>query len=94
MVYIKSLYFLASYLEKRKQRTKKNVSYSNFDEIFGGVPLVPIIGPLSCNIYIRDLFFEIEDLDIASYTDDNTPCGFSSELDVALKSQKLYNKNI
>ena len=32
----KLLYFLASYLEKRKQRTKKNASYSNFDEIFSG----------------------------------------------------------
>ena len=33
-----SLYFLASYFEKRKQRTKANGSYSNFDDIFSGVP--------------------------------------------------------
>ena len=32
------LYFLASYLEKRKQRTKMNASYSNSDDIFSGVP--------------------------------------------------------
>ena len=31
-----SLYFLASYLEKGKQRT--NGSYSNFDGILSGVP--------------------------------------------------------
>ena len=33
-----SLYFLASYFEKRKQGTKVNGSYSNFDDIFSGVP--------------------------------------------------------
>ena len=32
------LYFLASYLEKRKQRTKVNGSYNNFDDIFSDVP--------------------------------------------------------
>ena len=32
-----SLYFLASYLEKRKQK-KVNGSYSNFDDIVIGVP--------------------------------------------------------
>ena len=33
-----SLSFLASYLEKRKRRTKVNASYSNFDDIFSCVP--------------------------------------------------------
>ena len=58
-----SLYFLASYLEKRKQRTKVNGSYSNFDDIFKGVPQGPILGLISFNIYIYDLFFGIRDLD-------------------------------
>ena len=34
---INPLYFLASYLEKRKQKTKVNGSYSNFDNIFSGI---------------------------------------------------------
>ena len=85
-----SLYFLASYLEKRKQRTKVNGFYSNFDDIFSGVPQGSILGPLSFNIYIFDLFFRIGDLDIASYADDNTPHTFSSELDVALKILRSY----
>ena len=33
-----SLYFLACYLEKRKQRANANGSCSNFDDIFSGVP--------------------------------------------------------
>ena len=38
-----SVYFLASYLEKRKQRRKVNGSYSNFDEIFLDVPCGSIL---------------------------------------------------
>ena len=89
-----SLYLLASYLEKRKQRTKMNGSYSSFDDIFGGVPQGSISCPLSFNIYICDLFFGIGDLDIASYADDNTPYTFSSELDVALKKLRSYTIKI
>ena len=85
-----SLYFLASYLEKRKQRTKVNGSYSNFDDVFSGVPQGSILGPLLFNIYICDLFFGIGDLDIAGYADDNTPYTFSSELDKALKKLISY----
>ena len=69
-----SLYFLASYLEKRKQRTKVNGSYSNFDGNFSGVPQGSILAP----ICICDLFFGIGDLNISSYADDNTPYTFSS----------------
>ena len=47
-----------------------NGSYSNVDDIFSGVPQGSILGPLLFDIYIRDLFFGIGDLDIASYADD------------------------
>ena len=82
-----SPYFLASYLEKRKQRTKLNGSSSNFDDIFSGVSQGSILGPLLFNIYICDLSFGIGDLDIARYADGNTPYTFSSELDMALKKR-------
>ena len=89
-----SLYFLASYLKKRKQRTKVNGSYSNFDNIFSGVLQGFILGPLLFNIYICDLFFGIGDLDIASYDDDNTPYTFSSDLHAAFKKLRSYTIKI
>ena len=50
------LYFLASYLEKkRKQRTKVIGSNSYFDNIFSGFR--SMLGPVLFNMYIFGLFF-------------------------------------
>ena len=61
------------YLSNRKQRTKINSSYSTWHEIIFGVPESSIFGPLLFNILLIDLFFVVENIDIASYADDNTP---------------------
>lgn len=63
-------------------------------DIFCGVPQGSKVGSLLFNIHICDLFFGIEDLDIASYADNNTPYTFSSELDVALKKPRSYTIKI
>ena len=75
------LYFINSYLKGQKQRTKINSSYSAFAEILFGVPQGSNLGPLLLNIYICDLFMENSDIDIANYTDDNTPYACSSDPD-------------
>ena len=71
MVLTHALKFIYSYLEGRKQRTKINSSYSSFAEISFGLPQVSVLGPLLFNTYIRDLFYDIDDLDFASFADDN-----------------------
>ena len=68
-----ALKFIYSYLKGRKQRTKINSSYSSFAEILFGVPQGSILGPLLFNAYICDLFYGIDDLDFASFANDNTP---------------------
>ena len=68
-----ALKFIYSYLKGRKQRTKINSSYSFFAEILFGVPQGSILGPLLFNAYIYVLFYDIDDLDFASFADENTP---------------------
>ena len=48
-----------------------NSSYSSFAEILFGVPEWSILGPLLFNAYICDLFYDIDDLDFASFSYDN-----------------------
>ena len=45
-----SLYFSASYLEKRKQKIWVNGSYCNCDNIFSGIAQGSILGSLLFNI--------------------------------------------
>ena len=60
------------YLSNRKQRVKINDAYSLWKDIFYGVPQGSMLGPLLFNVHLCDLFYFLEDLDIASYADDTT----------------------
>ena len=62
-----------SYLSDRRQRTKVNESYRSWGETLFGVPLGSILGPLLFIVFICDLFFIVNEMDFASYADDNTP---------------------
>ena len=68
-----SLAFTYSYLSERKQRTKINSSFSCWAEILFGAPQCPILGPFLFNAYKCDLFFEVRDLEYASFANDITP---------------------
>ena len=55
------------------QRIKINSEYSSWEEILFGVTQGSIFGPLLFNIFLCDLFLIMENINIASYADDNTP---------------------
>ena len=70
--HIDALKLTHDYLSNRKQKVKVNDAYSSWKDIFYGVPQGFVLGPLLFNIHLCDLFYFLEDLDIASYADDTT----------------------
>ena len=84
-----ALRFVHSYLKNRMQRTKINSEYSSWEEILFGVPQGSILGPLLFNIFLCDLYLIMENIDIASYADDNTPYTTGNSLEEVI--QKLEN---
>ena len=61
-----TFYILCSYFKNSKNKTKFDISYSQFNEIISGVSQGSIFVPLLFNIYIWLMFYESRDLDIAS----------------------------
>ena len=80
-----SLLFVYSYLNRRYQRTKINSSLRTWEETSCGVPQGSILCPLLFNIFICDLFYEIQDVDVNNHADDNTPYACASDINIVLE---------
>ena len=87
-----ALKLVNDYLSNRKQRTKVNRNYSSWLEIVFGVPQGSIIGPLLFNVFLADFFFILNDVDIASYADDNTPYVIADDINGVITSLEKASK--
>ena len=82
------------YLSDRKRKTRVNNSYSTWFEILFAVPQGSILGPLLSNIFLADLFFNLNKIDIANYADDNTPYTSSDDVNELIKSLEEASKEL
>ena len=67
-----SLNYIQSYLRNRLQRTYVNNNFSQWKNIFSGVPQGSILGPLMFNICINDIFLFLDNGCLSNYAGDIT----------------------
>ena len=94
-----------SYLQKRWQRVKINTTFSSWTQLLQGVPQGLVLGPMLFNIYINDMFFALNEIDICNFADDTTPLfcdsnlkfleklGHNSELAIACFEMNYMKRN-
>ena len=82
----KALKFMYSYINNRKQRVRINKSLGEWPEMLYGEPQGSILGPLLLIIFLCDLFYFEEHIDIASYVNQNTLYSAYSNIENTISS--------
>ena len=81
-----TLRLIHDYLLNRNQRTRINNSYSTWIEIVFGVPQGSLLGPLLFNVFLADLLFILNSMDVANYAEYNTPYATANDIDSSIAS--------
>ena len=88
------LVFTQCHLSEQQQRTKVNNACNTCSDILYGVPQVSILGLVLLNIYISDMFYDIDKCNIASCADDNTPYTSDFNLEEVIQKLELITNNL
>ena len=83
-----------TYLFDREQKSKIGIFYSSLQDILSGIPQGSILGPLLFNIFLRDLFLIIDNIDFASYADDNTPYTTDENAEKVINKLEIVAKSL
>ena len=59
-----------------------------------GVPRGSILGPLLFDTFSCDIFFIMENTDIASYAGDNTPCNTGNSIEEVIQKLEIASKTL
>ena len=65
------------HLKNRKSSVRINIIFSTFQELLSNVPQGSVLGALSLNIFLNDLYLFITKASFHIYTDDNTLSAYS-----------------
>ena len=76
---------LLSNLQESRKRVKINTTLSSWTQLIQGVPQGSVLGPMLFNIYINDMFFALNEIDICIFADGTTPYFFDSNLKSVLE---------
>ena len=71
---------IANYLSNRFQRAKIGSTFSFYLEILKGVPQGSILDPILFNLFINDLMFFIQEIEVWNFADDVTIYSCSKNL--------------
>ena len=81
-----SLILIYNHLSGRKQRTKVNNVYSEWNELETGIPQGSILSPLIFNIYINDILYFVNEDTVTNFADDNTPYTIENNIETFKQS--------
>ena len=89
---VKSVQLIQQFLSNRKERVKVGNAYISWKEIFYVIPQGSIFGPLIFNIFLCDLFYFLEGLAVASYTDDSTLYSVNKTKNLVVKEKEHFSE--
>ena len=89
-----ALKLIHNYLSSRKQRVRVNDTYSLWQDILFAVPQGSILGPFLFKIFLTDLCFTLNNIEIANYADDTTPYAVSGNMDDLILSLEKSSKDL